>query len=83
MENTANKILMAIGESFLSDSERALIPDDGLDNLYKALVEILNDRKVSTVVFDKLKAKALLDGVNLTESKKQYGSNIVIGFGVD
>lgn len=74
---------MAIGESFLSDSERGLIPDDGLDNLYKALVEILNDRKVSTVVFDKLKAKALLDGVNLTESKKQYGSNIVIGFGVD
>lgn len=85
--NIANKILMYIGEAFLSDAEISKIPSSGdnLKDIYIALMAILNDRKAPQASLTKLQAKALLEGIELTdkESKKDYGSNILLGFGVD
>lgn len=85
--NIANKILMYIGEAFLSDAEISKLPSSGEDlkAIYLALINILNERNVPQASLNKLQAKALLDGVELStdESKKDYGSNILLGFGVD
>lgn len=83
----ANKVLFTIGEPFLSVTEIEKLPSntEKMDEIYKSLTEILQNRKVPQDVLTRLQAKALLDGIVLsdTEIKKHYGSNILLGFGVD
>lgn len=85
--DTANKIFLSLGEPFLSQREAGKLPSMATDlqTIYEALMEILQERKSPQSIMDRLKAKALLDDIHLSEekSKKIYGSNILLGFGVD
>lgn len=85
--NIANKILLSVGEPFLSAPEEALLPQDekNLEAIFNVLFKIMQDRKSPQASLDRLKAKALLDNVEITPetAKKKWGSNIALGFGVD
>lgn len=85
--NYCNRIFMSIGEPFLSSTEQEDLPDtlDDKTEVFEALFQILQDREVPQGTFDRLKAKAELEYVKLKDektSKKEYGSNILLGFGV-
>jgi hypothetical protein len=85
--NYANRIFMSIGEPFLSSTEQDDLPDslDDKTEVFEALFHILQDREVPQGTFDRLKAKAELEYVELKNpetSKKKYDSNILLGFGV-
>ena len=85
--NYCNRIFMSIGEPFLSSREQGDLPDtlDDKTEVFEALFQILQDREVPQGTFDRLKAKAELEYVKLKDektSKKKYGSNILLGFGV-
>ena len=85
--NYANKIFMSIGEPFLSSEEQEYLPDSLEDKeaVFEALFTILQEREVPQGTFDRLKAKAELEYVELKSpetSKKKFSSNILLGFGV-
>lgn len=85
--NYANRIFMSIGEPFLSSTEQDDLPDslDDKTEVFEALFHILQDREAPQGTFDRLKAKAELEYVELKKpetSKKKYDSNILLGFGV-
>ena len=85
--NYSNKIMMSIGETFLTAPEQTILPGDisNKQSIFEALFKILQDRKVNQTSFDRLKAKAMLENVGLPDNieKKVYSSNIALGFGVD
>lgn len=87
VKDIANKILMSLGEPFLSGHESGLLPTDpdNLKGIYEALFTIMQERKSPQASMDKLKAKALLDGITIPpkDALKKYGSNVLLGFGVD
>lgn len=87
VKDIANKILMSLGEPFLSGIESGLLPTDpnNLKGIYESLFKIMQDRKSPQASMDKLKAKALLDNIIIPEKDalKKYGSNVLLGFGVD
>lgn len=78
---------MSIGEPFLSSEEQENLPDtlDDKTEVFEELFHILQEREVPQGTFDRLKAKAELEYVELKSketSKKDYSSNILLGFGV-
>lgn len=83
----ANKILLSLGVAFLDSEEETALPTDpdNVTGIYDTLFVILQERKAPQSVFDKLTAKAVLDNVEITKPvpKKEFGSNILLGFGVD
>lgn len=87
VKNYANKVLLSIGEPFISSSEEDMLPAslDDLKEVFIALFNILQDRHATQDVLNKLKAKALLEHISLEDGieKKKYSSNILLGFGVD
>lgn len=85
--NYCNRIFMSIGEPFISSTEEGGLPStlEDKEAVFEALFQILQDREVPQGTFDRLKAKAELEYVKLKDektSKKEYGSNILLGFGV-
>lgn len=85
--NYANKILLSIGEPFLTEGESVGSPTtlDDLSILYTYLFSIMQTRLSTQDSFDRLKARAVLDYVTLSETvtTKEESSNILLGFGVD
>lgn len=87
VEDIANKILMQLGVAFLDDEEKLALPKDpdNLTGIYDTLFVILQERKAPESVFKKLEAMGLIEHVELTQPvpQKKFGSNILLGFGVD
>lgn len=87
VENITNKILMSLGEPFLAKDELKYLPSDpdNLKDIYESLFVIMQERKSPQASMDKLKAKAYLEGIIIPKnvSEKRWGSNILLGFGVD
>ena len=85
--NYCNTIFMSIGEPFISSTEEGGLPStlEDKEAVFEALFEILQEREVPQGTFDRLKAKAELEYVELKDKKtseKKYSSNILLGFGV-
>lgn len=82
MENIRDKadaILLSIEQATLTDEEARLLPqEDNIRLIYEALSKVLNSRNVLKIAFEKLNAKAKLDGVDLNASY-DYKTNIFIG----
>lgn len=75
----ANSVLLAIGQSTITDEEAVLLPleyDEGA--IYEALARILNKRGATGSAFQKLKAYAVLHNYTIG-TKQDKGSNIFIG----
>lgn len=85
--NITNKILLSIGEPFLNKKEESGFPTDptNIEGIYQSIFLVIQNRKSPQIVFDKLVGKALLEHVDLQKPipAKKYGSNILLGFGVD
>lgn len=83
----ANKILMSVGAPFLVEVEYKFLPKDtsDLQGIYVGLFRILKRRKAPQTILDKLEAKAILADISITKEQatKRFGSNIILGFGVD
>lgn len=85
--NYCNRIFMSIGEPFISSTEEGGLPStlEDKEAVFEALFDILQEREVPQGTFDRLKAKAELEYVELKDKKtseKKYSSNILLGFGV-
>lgn len=75
----ANKILLFIEQSTLSDEEEDLLTsEERLEAILKSLLSILDSREDSEGAIKKLNAYATTKGINLTGTKT-YKSNIFLG----
>jgi len=81
MDNTlrANRILIIIGQSTLTDVEKSTLTTiDDLEAVFKSLGTILDLRVDSAGAIKKLNAYAFSQGIQL-EVKKTFKSNVFLG----
>ena len=78
--DTANNILMSIGQSTITDSEAIFLPSDDADMslLLSAIARILNMRGAQGGAIERLNAYAAAHNIPLS-AKKDIVSNIFIG----